>query len=159
MPASLDTNKHALLSEFIKAISEFDTKTLSTKFSLPHAVILEINDLLPIYFHAGATLSAPPLGNQDTQANKAPLITVYDTGDGDTAASTAESARPSRSGEQQAPQQYVCCRPSRPKVESWSGCSPTPATHYTIMFSQAIAHPRHDTALSPRGTSSFRRAY
>ncbi len=85
MPASLDTNKHALLSEFIKAISEFDTKTLSTKFSLPHAVILEINDLLPIYFHAGATLSAPPLGNQDTQANKAPLITVYDTGDGDIA--------------------------------------------------------------------------
>ena len=85
MPANIDTNKHALLSEFIKAISENDTKTLSTKFGLPHAVILEIQDLLPIYFHAGAILSAPPLGNQDSQVNKAPLITVYDTGDGDIA--------------------------------------------------------------------------
>ncbi|MBF8644719.1 MULTISPECIES: hypothetical protein [Pseudomonas] len=85
MPANLDTNKHALLSGFIKAISENDTKTLSTKFGLSHAVILEIQDLLPIYFHAGAILSAPPLGSQDSQVNKAPLITVYDTGDGDIA--------------------------------------------------------------------------
>lgn len=85
MAANLGTNKHAQLSDFITAVSEKNTKALSTQFGLSHAVILGIYDLLPVYFSTGTTLSAPPLDSQHIQVNKAPLITVYDTGEGDMA--------------------------------------------------------------------------
>lgn len=84
MPPVLDSTKHTQLNNFINAISARDTTTLASHFSLSQKIISEIYDLIPTYFSTNSKLSAPP-NTQSTYKTNIPLITIYDTGDGDIA--------------------------------------------------------------------------
>lgn len=84
MPLALDSTKYTQLNNFIYAISARDTATLASQFALSRKIIPEIYKQIPTYFSTSSKLSAPP-NTQNPDKTDIPLLTIYDTGDGDIA--------------------------------------------------------------------------
>lgn len=84
MPPALDSTKYTQLNNFIDAISARDTATLASQLALSRKIISEIYKQIPTYFSTSSKLSAPP-NTQNPDKTDIPLLTIYDTGDGDIA--------------------------------------------------------------------------
>ncbi|MEN5319096.1 hypothetical protein ABE509_16325 [[Pseudomonas] hibiscicola] len=81
---AMDDKRCELLRKFVQAISDRDSSTLQEDFGLTSVMILEIYELLPVYFLEGAAISIP-LPTYGAADDLIPLMTTYDRGDGDSA--------------------------------------------------------------------------
>lgn len=81
---AMDDKRYELLRKFVQAISDRDSTTLQEDFDLTSVMILEIYELLPVYFLEGAAISIPPPAH-DAADDLIPLMNTYDRGDGDIA--------------------------------------------------------------------------
>lgn len=80
----LNDKRYELLREFVQALSSRDSGTLQEDFDLTSVMILEIYELISVYFMDGSAISISP-PEHHTAGDSIPSMTTYDYGDGDVA--------------------------------------------------------------------------